>query len=269
VYDNTLIGPNDFQLTNITAPPNSALPGGGGSVQTYNLLKPGVPTTVRDLYTFASDYGDYKVYWHGVDFTVNAHMKNGFVFEGGTSTGRGVTDYCAVAAQLPELLQTALVNSSLNLNTNPWQPTSACRIEEKWLTQFRGLASYTIPKADLLVSAIVQLKPNASTGPTDTTVGSNGTSLAANYAFTSTQTVNLVQPGTLYGPRVNTVDLRVAKVVKVGATRANAGFDLYNLFNANPGTAFNQTFSVGSPTYLRPTTILRPRFIRFNVTVDF
>jgi len=44
---------------------------------------------------------------------------------------------------------------------------------------------------------------------------------------------------------------------------------LYNLFNANPGTAFNQMFSVGSPTYLRPTTILRPRFVRFNVTVDF
>jgi hypothetical protein len=196
-------------------------------------------------------------------------MRNGLVFEGGTSTGRGVTDNCAVAAQVPEMLQTALTNSSLNLLTNPWQPTSACRVEEKWLTQFRGLASYTIPKADVLVSAIVQLKPNASTGPTDTTVGSNGTSLAANYAFSSTQTVNLVQPGTLYGPRVNTVDLRIAKVLRLGGTRSNVGFDLYNLFNANPGTAFNQTFSAGSPTYLRPTTILRPRFVRFNATVDF
>jgi carboxypeptidase family protein len=43
----------------------------------------------------------------------------------------------------------------------------------------------------------------------------------------------------------------------------------YNLFNANPGTAFNQMFSAGSTTYLRPTTILRPRFVRFNATVDF
>ena len=269
LYDNTLIGPNDFQLTTITAPANSALPGGGGTALTYNLLKTGVPTTVRDKYTFASDYGDYKVYWHGVDVTVNAHMRNGLVFEGGTSTGRGVTDYCAVAAQVPEMLQTALTNSSLNLFTNPWQPTTACRVEEKWLTQFRGLANYTIPKADVLVSAVVQLKPNASTGPTDTTVGSNGTSLAANYTFSSTQAVNLVQPGTLYGPRVNTVDLRVAKVVRLGATRSNVGFDLYNLFNANPGTAFLQNFAVGNPTYLRPTTILRPRFVRFNVTVDF
>ena len=146
---------------------------------------------------------------------------------------------------------------------------SSCHIAENWLTQLRGLASYTIPKADVLVSAIVQFKPNASTGPTDTTVGTNGTSLAANYAVTSSQTVNLVQPGTLYGPRINTVDLRVAKVIRAGRTRTNVGFDLYNLFNANPGTAFNQTFSAGSPTYLRPTTILNPRFVRFNATVDF
>jgi hypothetical protein len=269
VYDNTLIGPSDFVLTNITAPPNPALPDGGGSTLEYHLLKPGVPTTVRNRYTSASDYGDYKVYWQGVDVTVNARLRNGFVFQGGTTTGRGVTDNCAVAALVPELLQTALTNSALNPFTNPWQPTSSCRIEEKWLTQFRGLASYTIPKADVLLSAIVQLKPNATTGPTDTTVGSNGTSLAANYQFSSTQTVNLVQPGTLYGPRVNTVDLRVAKILNIGGTRANVGFDLYNLFNANPGTAFNQMFSVGSPTYLRPTTILNPRFVRFNATVDF
>jgi hypothetical protein len=269
VYDNTLIGPNDFVLTTITAPQNSALPDGGGSSVTYNMLKPGVPTTVRTKYTSASDYGDYKVYWQGVDITVNARLRNSFVFQGGTSTGRGVTDRCGVAALLPEINQTALTNPAQNLLTNPWQPTSSCRIEEKWLTQLRGLASYTIPKADVLLSAIVQLKPNASTGPTDTTVGTNGTSLAANYAVSSTQTVNLVQPGTLYGRRINTVDLRVAKVLNVGGTRANVGFDLYNLFNANPGTAFNQTFSAGSPTYLRPTTILNPRFVRFNATVDF
>ncbi len=269
VYDNVLLGPGDFQETTLTAPTNPNLPDGGGNPVTYSFLKAGRATTVQDLYTSASDYGDYDVYWHGVDVTVNARMKNGLLFQGGTSTGRGVTDNCAVVAQLPELRQTALINSSLNPFTNPWQPTSACHIAEKWQTQFRGLASYTIPKADVLVSAVVQLKPNASTGPTDTTVGSNGTSLAANYAFSGTQTVNLVQPGTLYGPRINTVDLRIAKVLNLGRARTTAGIDLYNAFNRNPGTAFNQTFSAGSTTYLRPTTILQPRFVRFNVTVDF
>ena len=45
--------------------------------------------------------------------------------------------------------------------------------------------------------------------------------------------------------------------------------DLYNLFNANTGTAFNQAFGSDGATWLRPTTILNPRFVRFNVTVDF
>jgi hypothetical protein len=270
VYDNQLIGPNDFQPITVTAPNIAKLPNGGGFPVDYNMLKPGTPTTVQDLYTFANDYGNYNVHWQGVDVTLNARLKNGFVFQGGTSTGRGVTDFCQVAAQVPELLQPALVNSSLNLNTNPWQPASACHVAENWLTQFRGLASYTIPKWDVLVSGIVQLKPNVSTGPTDTTVGTNGTSLAANYAVSPTQTVNLLQPGLYYGTRVNTVDLRAAKVLTLGHARTTVGFDLYNLFNANPGLAFNQNFGDASlSSYLRPTTILNPRFVRFNITVDF
>jgi hypothetical protein len=59
-------------------------------------------------------------------------------------------------------------------------------------------------------------------------------------------------------------------VLNFGRTKTTAGFDLYNLFNANPGTAFNQNFSAASAAaLLRPTTILQPRFVRFNVTVDF
>ena len=44
--------------------------------------------------------------------------------------------------------------------------------------------------------------------------------------------------------------------------------DLLNLFNANTGTAFEQNYGDGSQ-YLRPTQILNPRFVRFNVTMDF
>ena len=101
VYDNQLIGPNDFQPITVTAPNIATLPNGGGFPVDYNMLKPGTPTTVQDLYTFANDYGDYNVHWQGVDVTLNARLKNGFVFQGGTSTGRGVTDFCQVAAQVP------------------------------------------------------------------------------------------------------------------------------------------------------------------------
>jgi hypothetical protein len=42
-------------------------------------------------------------YWHGVDFTVNARMSNGLVLQGGTSTGRGVRDFCDITTALPEI----------------------------------------------------------------------------------------------------------------------------------------------------------------------
>ena len=103
----------------------------------------------------------------------------------------------------------------------------------------------------MLFSAIVQSKPNATTGPTDTTVGTNGTSLAANYTnATGTTTYNLIQPGTTYGPRVNTVDLRAAKVLNFGRYKTTIGADLYNLFNSNTGLTFNQNYGTGS-NYLR------------------
>jgi hypothetical protein len=45
--------------------------------------------------------------------------------------------------------------------------------------------------------------------------------------------------------------------------------DLYNLFNSNVGTAFNQGFGTNGATWLRPTAVLNPRVARFNVTFDF
>jgi hypothetical protein len=46
-------------------------------------------------------------------------------------------------------------------------------------------------------------------------------------------------PGAVYPERLNTVDLRLSKILRFGRTRSNVGIDLYNLFNANTGTAFN------------------------------
>jgi hypothetical protein len=79
----------------------------------------------------------------------------------------------------------------------------------------------------------------------------------------------------VYPARVNSLDMRLAKVVRFNRYRVNVGFDFYNLFNSDTGTAFNQTFDPATATasagaaWLRPTTILGPRFARFNVTVDF
>ena len=77
--------------------------------------------------------------------------------QGGTSTGRTVTDSCEIRAKLPE---TALLN--------PY-----CRVDTGFLTDVTGYATYTIPKVDILVSATFQNRP------------SRANPLAANYTRTN------------------------------------------------------------------------------------
>ena len=80
--------------------------------------------------------------------------------------------------------------------------------------------------------------------------------------------VNLVEPGAQFGDRVNEVDLRVAKVLRFGRTRANVGLDLYNMFNSSAVLSYNQTF-VPNGSWLQPLLVLTPRFVKFTAQLDF
>ena len=64
--------------------------------------------------------------------------------------------------------------------------------------------------------------------------------------------MNLVQPGTMYGDRVNEIDLRFAKILRFGRTRTNVGFDIYNIINASPVLTYNQNYVPGG-NWLVPT----------------
>jgi len=129
-------------------------------------------------------------------------------------------------------------------------------------------------------------KDNTEPLTIETGVATNGVGLSANYTVDNTilaangqtpfapgittQTVNLVLPSSLFGPRVNSIDMRFGKILRFGGHyRANIAMDLYNLLNSNVGTAFNQGFGTNGATWMRPTAVLNPRFARFNVTFDF
>ncbi len=78
-------------------------------------------------------------------------------------------------------------------------------------------------------------------------------------------------PGTVYGDRINAVDMRFAKVLRFGKYRANVGMDVYNLLNTNTPTAYETVYdpATNGARWLQPTAVLLPRFMRFNVQVDF
>ena len=268
VYDNVNLSASDFTLVSATAPKDPKLPDGGGYPVSYYVVKPGANTAIQNKYTFASDYGDWTNHWNGVDITLNSRVRSGLTLQIGSSTGRAIVDNCAVAAKVPEMLNAALTNPS-PFTANVYQLASSCRKEESWQTQVRGFATYILPKADVLISGIFRFQPNSMFGVGATPEG-NSTGLSANAPTLvngAATTVNLVPPGTYFADRINQIDMRFGKIVNFGSKRANFAVDVLNLFNANTGTNFQQNYD-GS-TYLNPTQILNPRFVRFNVTVDF
>ena len=227
----------------------------------------------QNYMTSETDYGAARTsYWQGADFTATARLANGVTIQGGTSTGRAVRNNCAVTQALPELLGTARVDS--------------CDVTEKWSTSFKGLASYTLPKIAVLVSASMRSLETTPGGG----VATNGLSLAANYVVpntviaqslgrlpanalpTGTTTVDLLNPGVLYTlERINLVDMRFAKIFRFGGRRLDAGVDLYNLFNSNVITSYQQTYEyrTNGAAWLTPTAIAAPRLARFHATLSF
>ena len=73
-------------------------------------------------------------------------------------------------------------------------------------------------------------------------------------------------PGAVYPERLNTVDMRLTKLLRFGRTRSNVGIDLYNLFNDNPVIAMNNAYG---PSWQRPTVIQVGRLAKFGVQLNF
>jgi hypothetical protein len=272
VTHNAALTAADWDEVTLTAPVDARLPNGGGYPVSYLVRNARQAFGATDsYYTSTSDFGDESRYWHGVDVSFNARLTSGLVLQGGTSSGRGVQDTC----------ETEIGRFGRSQRTVDGQP--ACSANEPWLTQLRGLATYTVPKADVLISAIFRSSPNATAGGD---VATNGASRSANYLMTAAQflqstgqalvgtttsTVNLLLDGQVYGERVNNLDMRFAKILRFKGTRANVGLDLYNLFNANTPTAYEATYAFGNVNnrWFNPTTVVNPRFMRFSVQFDF
>ncbi len=277
----------DYDEVTITAPVDSRLPNGGGYPVTFLTRNTRSALGATDsYYTSTDDYGDETHYWHGVDLSLSARTNWGLTIQGGTSTGRGVNDTCdsytgRFGRPMAPTLGTAAVPV---IEQGIVDGQTACNATEPWLTSVRGLGSYTVPKVDVMVSAIFRSQANVQPGAA---VGTNGASRTATYRMTAaqflaitgrplatglaTQDVDLLLPGQEYGDRLNTVDMRFAKVLRFGRYRANVGMDVYNLTNSNTATTYETVYdpATNGARWMQPTGVLSPRFARFNVQVDF
>jgi hypothetical protein len=82
-------------------------------------------------------------------------------------------------------------------------------------------------------------------------------------------TVNLVAPGSLYGDRINELDVRIAKIFRISGTQTKLSLDLFNALNSAAVLGYNQTYSPTSSTWLTPTSVLGARIAKIGVSFDF
>jgi hypothetical protein len=83
----------------------------------------------------------------------------------------------------------------------------------------------------------------------------------------STVTItNIFQPQTMFEHRINQLDMRLTKNVKVGRARVQGQLDVYNVLNTSAILGINTRYG---PAWLTPTEILGARLLKVGAQLTF
>jgi len=272
--DNLATTVSDYRPFSVLAPSDPRL--GGASAQTLTGLfaqtQAAATAVPNNFATLASNIGANQYQrFNGFLMNVQSRVRSGLTLSGGFNTGKTIADNCEVRAQIPELTgaSTTLTAPAVTAS-NPW-----CHLDTGWVTRATALATYIIPKVDVLASGTFRSDQGgllAANWTIPLTAAQAG-GLVGTFANNVSPTVNLVQPGTLYGDRVNELDFKFAKIFRFSSMRLNAGLEIYNALNANATLTYNQTFNPAVPAgpggWLQPTQIMTPRFFKLTAQFDF
>jgi hypothetical protein len=248
--DNQLVTPADYSHYCITAPVDSRLPGGGGH-QICGLydVSPALFGRNQTVVRSAKHYGTQTQVYDGFDLTENIRLRGGATISGGVSWGRTKTDTCMVIDS-PGALQFCEVNP-------PFQPNASL------------VGFVPLPWWGLMTSATYRDYPGVQvTASYQVTNAQIAPSLGRNLSNGVNGTVNvqLIQPGTMYGPRQRELDLRMSKRFRFGRNRIMANLDIFNVFNTTGINTINTTYG---PSWQRPTLLQLGRYVKLSGQFDF
>jgi hypothetical protein len=226
--------------------------------------------------TQSSNYGGQTEVYNGVDVTLNARFGNGAQVGGGLSTGRTVSDTCALNG-LPQVRVDTLFGAAVAA-TAPLVPRTSefCEVERP-ATQVKVLAIYPLPW-DFQVSATYQNIPGipitASRAFTNAEVrqslGRDLGQCRGAATCNATVLVEMIPPGTVFEDRLQQVDVRFTRAFRTGRTRIRGNADFYNVFNQSD--VLSMTTRHAGPTggaWLRPIQVLGGRMFKFSAQLDF
>ncbi len=280
--------PADFDAFVYNVPNNPLLGSNAGQALTFYDIKPEKFALSDNFLTFADNVGGAYNNFNGVDLTVNARMRD-LTIQGGFSTGNVVEDSCGVAKNHPEFYifgpwggTDPFLDTFLG-GLGQW-PQAFCHRESGWKTNLKGLATYNFPKIDVLISGTFRSLPYAGNEfPAVATQSLGGQALLL-FPETSlgrlfgggnqaVEFFNIVEPGSLYGDRLNNVDLRFGKNLRYGRTRTLIALDIFNLVNSNTTDVYQRAYSPTllnpAANYLNPLSITQARLFKISVQFDF
>jgi len=252
--DNRAVASSDYDQFAVLIPSDPRLPdGGGGQLDgIYNITQAAFARPTDNFVTLAERFGSRTQVTDSINLNVTARPRFGLTMQGGFNYAKTNTNSCEIRTTLPETDA-----------TDPWcdSDTSLLRVT--------ALGSYTVPKIDVLLATTFrseqgqQLAANYAASAANTTLGRPFA------GGSTTLTVNLIEPGSKYGDRANQLDLRIAKNLRFGGTRTNIGVDVFNILNSNPVLTYNQTYSPTTTTWLRPQSVLQPRYMKISAQLNF
>jgi len=269
VTDNLATPASAYSQFSVTAPLDPRLPGGGGNTISglYNV-NPAFFGLTNNYVTNANNFGNQYAHSQSVDIAMTARPSASLTIQGGVSGGYQESDSCQIRAALPE---TALLNPFCHIVIGP-------------LPEFKSLGSYMIPKAEVQVGITYMNKSGIQTAAGTGTPSGAG-SLSANYVVpnalivpslgrslsgnAANATVNVIPTGTLFGDRINELDLRASKIFKFWSNmRATVSVDVYNLLNVAPVLSYNQAY-IPNGAWLTPLSVMTARFALLSARFEF
>ena len=272
ITDNLSVAATDYTQFSIKAPLDPRLPGGGGyTVSGLYDIAPAKFGQTNNYSTYASNYGTISQMYNGMDVNANARLRGGVQLQAGMATGARVTDYCSVRSQLPEMTGAFSTGSELPA-FNPANPY--CHYAPGVTTRFTMAGFYTVPKVDVVLSTVLTSSPGIPLRadwivPSAVVAQTLGRPLAGN---APNVTINLLAPGEMNSDRVNQLDLRFGKQLRLGRTRLNVALDLLNALNLSTILIPNQAF-IPNGAWLTPTgsqtPVMTARTGKITVQYDF
>ena len=260
--DNRATSADDWDEYTITVPQDPRLPDGGGFPLTLVDLNPAAIAIPDNLTTSANQFGGMSRMWQGVDLNFSAQLE-GILFQGGYATGRETQDSCAVQGALPETVNEGA--GGLTGGGDTVVPLEFCSSETPWISQVSMFGSYTFPY-DIEVSGAFFSRQGTERLAVIQVPVADATALLGRAPTETSIFVNVARPGSLWGDRLNQVDLRLAKVLNLGGSSTlRASLDIHNLLNGNSVSRERYTLA----NYLQPLGLQPGRMAKLSFQYNF